>query len=56
MYEGSASEFFKTTAGMQSGQDAFDESSFLLTFLNILGVKIILCRLVLEGKTGKEIP
>ena len=56
MYEGSASEFFKTTAGIQSGQDAFDESSFLLTFLNILGVKIILCRLVLEGKTGKEIP
>ena len=29
-----------------------------MTFLNILGIKKILCsfRLVLEGKTGKEIP
>ena len=31
---------------------------FIMTFLTILGVKEILCsfRLVLEGKTGKEIP
>ena len=38
--------------------DAFDESRFVMTFLTILGVTDILCsfRLVLEGKTGKEIP
>ena len=34
------------------------ESRFVMTFLTILGVMDILCsfRLVLEGKTGKEIP
>ena len=44
--------------GIQSGTDAFDESIFIMTFLTILGVIEILCsiRLVLEGKTGKEIP
>ena len=43
---------------MQSGPDDFDESRFVMTFLTILGVMKILCsfRLVLEGKTGKEIP
>ena len=43
---------------MQSGPDAFDESRFVMTFLTILRVTEILCsfRLVLEGKTGKEIP
>ena len=43
---------------MQSGPDALDESRFVMTFLTILGVMDILCsfRLVLEGKTGKEIP
>ena len=43
---------------MQSGPDAFDNSRFTKTFLTILGVTEILCsfRLVLEGKTGKEIP
>ena len=35
-----------------------DKSRFIMTFLTILGVTEILCsfRLVLEGKTGKEIP
>ena len=43
--------------GIQSGLDAFDESRFVMTFLNILGVtKICSFRLVLEGKIGKEIP
>ena len=58
MYESSDSQFFRTTTGIQSGPDAFDESRFVMTFLNILGVMEILCsfRLVLEGKTGKEIP
>ena len=58
MYESSGSQFFRTTNGKYSGPDAFDESRFVMTFLNILGIKKILCsfRLVLEGKTGKEIP
>ena len=58
MYESSGSQFFRTTTGIQSGPDAFDESRFVMTFLTILGVVEILCslRLVLEGKTSKEIP
>ena len=58
MYESSGSQFFRTTTGIQSGPDALDESKFVMTFLTILGVMEILCsfRLVLEGKTGKEIP
>ena len=58
MYESSVSQFFRTITGIQSGPDAFDESKFVMTFLTILGVMDILCsfRLVLEGKTGKQIP
>ena len=58
MYESSGSQFFRTTTGIQSGPDAFDESRFIMTFLTNLGVIEILCsfRLVLEGKTGKDIP
>ena len=58
MCESSGSQFFKSTTGIQSGPDAFDESRFVMTFLTILGVTEILCsfRLVLEGETGKEIP
>ena len=58
MCESSGSQFFRTTTGIQSGPDAFDKSRFIMTFLTILGVTEILCnfRLVLEGKTGKEIP
>ena len=58
MYESSGSQFFRTTTGIQSGPDAFDETRFVMTFLTILGVVEILCsfRLVLEGKAGKEIP
>ena len=43
---------------MQSGPDAYDKSKFIMTFLTILGVTEMLCsfRLVLGGKTGKEIP
>ena len=57
MYESLGSQFFRTTTRIQSGPDAFDESRFIMTFLIILGVMEILCsfRLVLEGKTGKEI-
>ena len=58
MFESLGSQFFRTTTGIQSGPDAFDESRFTMTFLTILGVMEILCsfRLVLEEKTSKEIP
>ena len=58
MYESSGSQFFRNITGIQSGPDAFDKSRFVMTFLTILGVVEILCsfRLVLSGKTGKEIP
>ena len=58
MYESLSSQFFRTTSGLQPGPAAFDESRFVLTFLTILGVTEMLCsfRLVLEGKTGEEIP
>ena len=58
MYESSGSQFFRTTTGTQSRPEAFDESRFVMTFLAILGLTEILCsfRLVLGGKTGKEIP
>ena len=58
MYDSSGSQFFRTTTGIQSEPDALDESRFVMTFLTILGGMEILSsfRLVLEGKTGKEIP
>ena len=58
MYKSSDSQFFRTTAAIQPGSDAFNISRFVMTFLTILGVTEILCsfRLVLEGKTCKEIP
>ena len=58
MYENSGSQFFRTTTGIQSEPHALDESRFVMIFLTILGVMEILCsfRLVLEGKTGKDIP
>ena len=58
MYESSGPQFFRTTTGMQSRPDAFDEPRFIMIFLTILGLMDILCsfRLVLKGKTGKEIP
>ena len=51
-------EKFSLTTGIQSGPDAFGKSRFGIIFLAILGVMEILCsfRLVLEGKTGKEMP
>ena len=58
MFESSGSQFFRTPAGIQSGPDAFDESRFVMTFLTVLAVMEIVYsfRLVLEEKTGKEIP
>ena len=58
MSESSGSQFLRTTTEINSCPDAFDVSRLVLTFLNILGVTEISCsfRLVLEGKTGIEIP
>ena len=58
MLECYGSQFFRTTTGTQSRPNIFDKSRFIKTFLTILGVTEILrsFKLVLEGKTGKEIP
>ena len=50
MYERSASQFFRSTNGIQWGPDAFDESRFVMQLW-------ILCsfRLVLGGKAGKRV-
>ena len=58
MYVSSGLKFVRTTTGIQSGADVFDESKFVMIVLTILGVTEMLCnfRLVLEGKAGKEIP
>ena len=58
MSESSGLQFFRTNTGIQSGPNAFDKLRFIMAFLTILGVMEILCsfRLVLEAKTGKEIP
>ena len=57
MFDSTGSQFFRTITAIQSGPDAFDESRLIITFLTILGVMEILCsfRLVLEGKTGKDV-
>ena len=57
MYESSGSQFSRTTFGIKSGPDTFNESRFVMTYLTILTVTEMLCsfRLVLEGKTGKEV-
>ena len=59
MQESSGSQFLRTTTTrIQPGPDAFDKSTFIMTFLTILGVRELLWsfKLVLEGKLGKEIP
>ena len=49
MHKSSCSQFFRTTTGIQSGPEVFDESKGVIEMLYGF-------RLVLEGKTGKEIP
>ena len=58
IYDGSDSQFFRTTTAIQSGPNNFGESRFVTAFLTILGVMEILCsfRLAIEYKAGKEIP
>ena len=56
IYESAGLQVLRTTTGIQSGPDAFDKSRFVMTFSAILGVtEICSFRLVLQGKTGKEI-
>ena len=56
IYESAGLQVLRTTTGIQSGPDAFDKLRFVMTFLAILGVtEICSFRLVLQGKTGKEI-
>ena len=57
MYKSSGCQCFRTTTGIQSEPDVFDESRFIMSFLTMLGIIKRLCgfRLVLD-KTGKEIP
>ena len=54
MNESSGSLSFRTTSGIRSEPDTFDQLSFVINILTILGVKEILCsfRLLLEKKTG----
>ena len=58
MHEDSGSQLFKTTTGIQSGRDTFDESGFVRTFLTSLGITEIFCsfRLVIQRIKDKEIP
>ena len=57
MYESSGSQFFRTTARIQSGPDTFGESRLFMTFLSNFGATEILCkfRSILDGKTDKDI-
>ena len=36
MYESSGSQLLRTTTGIQSGPDPFDESRFVMTFLKLV--------------------
>ena len=58
MYESPGSHFSKITTGIHSVPDTFDEFKVSCDLLAILWVTEILYsfRLVLKGKTGKEIP
>ena len=51
-------QFFRDITEIQSEPDVFNESRFFMPFWVILRVTEILYsyRLVLEGKTGREIP
>ena len=55
MHESSGWQFFRTTFGIQVRPVSFDTSRLAMTNF---GITEIICsfRLILEGKTGKEIP
>ena len=57
MHESSGSHFLRTTTGIQSEPDAFNNSRLIMTFLTNLGFLWILnsFRLVIEGETDIEI-
>ena len=58
MSESFGSQFFRTTTGIQSRAEIFDESRLVMSFLTNFGITGILCsfRLVLERSADKEIP
>ena len=58
LLKSSGPQLVRTTTGIQSGPHDFDESSLVMIFLIVSGITEILYsfRLVLEGRTGKEIP
>ena len=58
MSESLGSQFFRTTTGIQSRAEIFDESRLVMSFLTNFGITGILCsfRLVLERSVDKEIP
>ena len=58
MFKSRHSQFFRTTTGIQSRPDAFDESRMGMTFLTNLGITETLCsfRVVLGRKVCKKIP
>ena len=62
MYNSPGLQFLRTTTGIQSGPDVFDELSFIMTFSTIFGVTEILYSFRLNyserktDKTGTEIP
>ena len=57
MCEISGSQFFRTATGIKSGPDVFDKSQLVMTFFQLCISEIVYSfRLVLEGKTGQEMP
>ena len=58
MYKSSGLQFFRITTGIKSGPNTFNKARLVVTFWTNLRVREILCRfrLVLEKKTGKEMP
>ena len=58
IYENFDSKFCRTTTGMQSGLDSFEESRLVMIFLTNLRVTRVLYSfgLVLEGEKCRETP
>ena len=57
IYKSSDPQFLRTTTGIQTRLDAFDESRLVINFLTNSGVIQALCcfKLVQERKAGKQI-
>ena len=60
LYESGGSQFFRTTGGIQSETDSFNESRLIMTFFTSLGVTEILYSLRLykyyiDSKKGNQV-